>query len=277
MTEGKSSSQRFYSLIILAILIGVGILFIGGGPGAAQPALQEKETRLPEVKNETESFELLGAEIEVEDIKERGVKYEVLILRMRNNSKKAITAYSYSTNDGSYRESDFILGDSPIAPEAIYNLRINMQSIEIPGKATSDHPTVTILAVVFDDRTAEGDFNAVDAIFNDRLGQKIQLERINALLDETLNSPERDSPAVCDILRARIEALPTKREGKQPRAVEEGLSYIKMRVDYLIKHIKEFHESGGKILPQIEIYGSVSVQDALRKLKEANKKYIAML
>jgi hypothetical protein len=255
-----SRTNTIFAILALLFLASLGV---GNWPsGARQRAQKDK---LPQVKNETESFQLVSAE-----------KIDFLLqLRLKNISKKAITAYKIGYGNGWQTGIDKIIGDDMVAPGEIEEFRTPFNNI-----SNSDDPaspqSVTILAVVFDDRSSEGDFQAADEILNDRLGQKMQLERINRLIQAVLKSPDANTPAALGRLKSQIASLSEDQGKGQPFAIHIGLYYVKQQVLKQIEYIEEWQQSG-KALLEAELYDSVNLQDALVKLKKLGEKRIAKL
>ena len=254
----RSSSKPIFFVLLL-----VAFLSVGGMSSRALPEPQKEE--LPQVRNETESFQLISIE---------RIGY-LLQLRLKNTSKKAITAYKIGYNNGWQTGIDKIIGDDIVAPGEIEEFRTPFSNLSNSDGPTSPQ-TVTILAVVFDDRSSEGDFQAADDILNDRLGQKIQLERINRLIQGVLKSPDGNTPAALSRLKSQIASLSEDQGKGQPRAIHTGLYYMKQQVLKLIEELEQWQRDG-KALLRTELYGSVNLQDALVKIKELGEKRIPKL
>lgn len=274
----RSSSKPIILTLLFVALLGASVMI-----SRALPESQKHE--LPRVKNETESFQLVSVD-KIGDL---------LQLRLKNTFNKAITAYTISYGNSRQTGIDKILGNDVVAPGEIEEFRTPLANVSNSDASTLQEQVVTILVVVFDDRSSEGDFKAADDILNDRLGQKIQLKRINRLIRAALNSPDVDTPATLSRLKAQIASLPEDQEVGQSLAVHFGLNYMKQHVLQHIADIERWHQSGGKSMLQAELYKSdkfqgqlrkfkirealdnLSIQDTLGMLKELNDKRIAKL
>jgi hypothetical protein len=255
--------NRSSSKPVVLILLFVALLSASVMTSRALPEPQRQE--LPQVRNETESFQLVSVE-KIGDL---------LQLRLKNTSKRAITAYKIGYSNGWQTGIDYLIGDDVVAPGEIEEFRTPFNNLSSSDDPTSPQ-TVTILAVVFDDRSSEGDFKAADDILNNRLGQKIQLERINRLIKGVLKSPDSNTPAALSRLKSQIASLSEDQGKGQPRAIHTGLYYMKQQVLKQIEELEQWQRDG-KALLRTELYGSVNLQDALVKIKELGEKRIPKL
>ena len=263
MRSNIAGFKRSSSKPVVLILLFVALLSASVMTSRALPEPQNQE--LPRVRNETESFQLISVE---------RLGY-LLQLRLKNTSKKAITAYKIGYSNGWQTGIDKILGNEVVAPGEIEEFRTPFSNVSNSDDPTSPR-TVTILAVVFDDRSSEGDFQAADDILNDRLGQRIQLERINLLIQGVLKSPDTNTPAALGRLKAQIASLSEDQGKGQPRAIHTGLYYMKQHVLKQIEELEQWQRDGKDMLRE-ELYGSVNLQDALVKLKKLGEKRIPKL
>lgn len=115
-------------------------------------------------------------------------------LTLRNNSPKAMTAFVLSSNvDASteYRfEAEFAISENDfvIAPGDQYDSAINIPS----GPTDQKDINVNLLAVIFADKSSEGDQKVIQEVEDQRLGRKIQLSRALPLLDKLLSLPDTE-------------------------------------------------------------------------------------
>jgi len=164
---------------------------------------------VPTVKDNTGSFRLIS----LERIDHR------FVMRVQNTSDKAITAYAKAVCDFPESSADYTLGDQSIKPGEVV-------TIDTPAKAVSDHcgsaktqPTITILAVVFDDRTTAGEYQWAKGILDDRGGNRIQLKRINSLLRKAQKWPDAGELPRLRGSRLRSRRFPWMRTKLQPYEV----------------------------------------------------------
>jgi hypothetical protein len=203
-------------------------------------------------------------------------KDDLLVLRHKNVSNKTITAYEFDLGHGVRSSRDYIPYDDGVGSGDVIEDVLPLGNFDPPYPpvpSASDKPVLTILAVVFDDRSSEGDYNAAAYILNHRLGQKIQLKRIRQLIRDGLKSKDQEFSAPFYALKSQIESLPT--EG-QSVALRSGLNYAKER---LLRHINEVEQwrYGGESLLSHGIHDSTSLRDALTKLKRMCEEQIVKL
>jgi len=132
-------------------------------------------------------------------------------LSLRNGYDKKITAFTVTVN-GLIVMTDFAYSEGEdqraIAPGAVYTSGFSYVDRSINrGAAARDDFDINVLAVVFDDKSSDGDEKAVAGILHDRHKSKRVLTRIVDLLTEDLNSPRTIDETVFDELRSRISSL----------------------------------------------------------------------
>src|SRR6185369_17584646 len=185
-------------ILFIACLLGLGI----GGVSLKVQTSTGKQTNGPRIQNRTQSFEVAQV---IPIVGENGA----VGLSLRNRYNKNITACSVSVN-GSITEVDFAFSELEdqrgLSPESVYEQKYSFAR-RVNKSAARQNLDISILAVVFDDKTGDGDPKFVTEILDTRLGSKIQLTRIIALLNDALNLPRVPYEAV-DTLKARISSLP---------------------------------------------------------------------
>jgi hypothetical protein len=158
----------------------------------------------PKVQNKTRSFELTRARRNL-DIDLAGPE-----LSLRNGYEKHITAFAVSVN-GLIVLSDFLLNENedrrPIAPGAVYTGGFGTVRRSVDRGAAREDFDIKVLAVVFDDRSSDGDWREVAFILEQRLRMKRLLTRVVDLINEDLNSLRTIDDGVFDELRSRISSL----------------------------------------------------------------------
>ena len=216
MRPFKSVLQRSSVPVIIFIvcLLGLGI----GGVSLKGQKSAGIQSKVPRIQNKTRSFEVarvspsLGESAEVE-------------LSLRNRYSKNITACAVSVN-GSITEIDFAYSELEdqrgISPESVYKQNYSFAR-HVNQSAARQNLDISILAVVFDDKTGDGDPKLVTEILDTRLGSKIQLARIIALLNNALNSPGVPNEAAVGRLKARILSLPIDSVNSSSETAREGL------------------------------------------------------
>lgn len=244
MRLSKTVLQRSSVPVILLIvcLLGLGI----GGVSLKGQKSTGIQSNSPRIQNRTRSFEVAQVSPSV------GENGDVE-LSLRNRYSKNITACAVSVN-GSITEVDFAFSEledqSGISPESVYTEKYSFAR-HVNKSAARQNFDISILAVVFDDKTGDGDPKFVTEILDTRLGSKIQLTRIIALLNNALNLPRVPDEAVIDTLKARISSLPVHSASPTSETEREGLRNQK-----------------SDALRRLESQTSLNPQERIRSLKE---------
>jgi hypothetical protein len=265
-TEKLSTKQRLF--VISCIVLGIGffstaVLFSSGGSN------QKKEDRLPTLKDSTGSFKVISLE----------KKDPFFVMQVQNISDKAITAYTKGVCDYPESSSDYSLGGGSIKPGEIVK-------IDTPSNAVADHcdpaktpPTITFLAVIFEDKTYAGEFQWAKGMLDNRRGLKIQLKRINALLAKASKWPDVEKAVAIERLSNQIASLPID-EG-EGSAVQGGLSSAQQRALFLLDELKKWQQQSlttqslENIPVREELMGIKNVQEGLGKLIAVHEKWIS--
>lgn len=198
---------------------------------------------------------------------------------MQNTSNKSITAYVTAVCNVPDSSTDFAIGDHSIEPGGTVDVATSIQDVSAMCGPRINQPTVTILAVVFDDRSYAGEFQWAKGILDERRGNKIQLKRINDLFTKALKWPDAGKVAAIERLEDQIAALPVD-EVEEP-AVRGGLSDAKQRALYLLGELKQWHQSSltSQSRPNIPVRGELAGIDSLpkgiEKLITLNEKWIS--
>jgi len=198
---------------------------------------------------------------------------------MKNTSKKAITAYVKAVCDVPESSTDYTIGDDLIEPGEVVDITTPVQAVRDKCGVGIAQPNITILAVVFDDRTYAGEVQWATGILEDRRGNKIQLKRINRLLAKASKWPDVSQPVALKRLKAEIAALPVEEE--EAPAVRSGLSDAKQRALFLLDELKQRHEKSLTTQSRViiptrgEMQGIRSIREGIDKLISLNEKWIS--
>jgi hypothetical protein len=262
-TRSLSTRQRLF--VVCCFVLGAILLSTAALSSSARRS--QREVSLPIVKDNTGSFGVIGLE-------RLDGRFET---RMQNTSKKAITAYITAVCDVPESSTDYTIGDHLIEPGEIENITVSFQAVSSMCGSKTTQPTITILAVVFDDRTYAGEFLLAKSILDDRRGNKMQLKRINRLLAEALKWPDAGEPAAIERLKDEIAALPV--DDSEAPAVRGGLSDAKQRALYLLDELKQWHQKNlttqSREITRGELAGIKSLQQGIDKLISLNEKWIS--
>jgi len=259
-----STKQRLFvvsSVVLGTILLTASVLSSSG-------RRSQQEVSLPTVKNKTISLQFIA-------IEKLQTKF---VTRMQNTSNKAITAYVMAACDVPESATDYSIGPDSIEPGKVVEIITPVRALDKCSSATTQ-PSITILAVVFDDRSTEGDYGWAKGILDDRRGLKIQLKRINRLLREALGRADRDEPKAIARLKAEISSLPID-EGAEP-AVRGGLSAAKERVLFYLTELEQWHPSAvssasaQNVSSRAEFAGVTRIEEGIARMASLNENWIS--
>lgn len=184
---------------------------------------------------------------------------EILLL-LKNDYGRSINALTVSIGDLTIN-NDYIYSGKGIAPSSQYTFHIPKQSVM---SSQSEQPAINILAVVFDDRTGDGEDRYVSKILNARSGEKMQLSRILPLLRNALKSPDDELPSALDELVSRVSALPESSDDQLSSDMQDA---SRSRKEFVLK-----------IIQTIKANQSGDNRASLRKhLAELKRQYEALL
>jgi hypothetical protein len=201
----RSSSVPIVVFAVLVLFLSIGAARKSGSQPGNQDWTQKLQSITPRVQNKTRSFEITRAR------QNRGVSGSGPELSLRNGYDKNITAFAVSVN-GLIALSDFVYSESEdgraIAQGAVYtrwfgNVR---RSAHRPAPAQEDFD-IEVLAVVFDDKSSDGDKEAIGFLLDQRLKSKRLLTRVVDLLNEDLDSSRTSDDTMSAELRSRISSL----------------------------------------------------------------------
>ena len=176
-----------------------------------------KQFRPPAVENKTRSFRLVSQERDAGN----------LVLRFENKSTLTITAYTISLGQASIG-ADFFSNTAQrgVAPGAIEEVRIPLLNL-----SSQSQNKIIVATVVFQDHTAEGDFQAARVIFDRRQGYATQMQRIRSLLLEASQTRDQGASATPAALlkqvRDTISSLPERDDKTPSPGMKSGLNFAK--------------------------------------------------
>jgi hypothetical protein len=127
------------------------------------------------VHNNTQALQVTKAEI----------NGNLLHLSLKNGYNKNINWFRISFGNNNSVEADFTFAEPPVlAPNASYE-------DDFPIQPDSNILNITIVSVLFDDNSSDGNANYAQTIKEKRNGQKIQLKRLLPLLQDAINTPDK--------------------------------------------------------------------------------------
>ena len=168
-------------------------------------------------------------------------------ISLRNVSSKNINGIEVSV-DSSTSQIEFLAADEPshqvLLPGAIIETWF-------PLSNTSTPVDVSVLAVVFDDQTGDGDPSLIKEITEQRLGVKKQLMRFRPILKAALSSPDADSIAILDELKSKIEDLPDgllDKDSADSGAMRIGQSIAKQQIHHDVEALRRTQLNKGGVM-----------------------------
>lgn len=185
----------------------------------------------PRIENKTQSFQVANLELNA-----AGNDY---LVTLQNISNKNINGYSIGTGPGSTVEVELTTAERVISPGETTQERIPISHLR--GSKIPDQPLnpIIIRAVLFDDGTSDGDYKAIAPMKQRRLGAKLQLQRVNAILESALSTPGKITPDNLNNIEAQISALSTEPSAGQPPMVQSGLKSAKEDVLSELESLKQ--------------------------------------
>lgn len=178
---------------ITSLFIVGAFLFISTMPSKSfsrMPNQNSSWERQITVRNFTENLKVVNLEVARDG---RHVR-----LTLRNNHSKTITAFTLG-EDRRHSTIDLIDTDKVFAPGA--------ERVEEYDLPQTQEPIIIIQAVVFDDKSAEGNPEFIKKITESRLGEKTQLNLIIPLLESILNAPDAQLGRALETNQSRILQL----------------------------------------------------------------------
>lgn len=140
-------------------------------------------------------------------------------LSLRNGYEKNITAWAVSVN-GLLNTMDFVYSEGEdrigIIPEAVYTTTFGYAQNHHAVAARQDLD-IKVLAVVFDDKSGDGDQQLVAGLLDWRRKSKERLTRIVALLDRDLNSLGAIDDTAFNGVKSRLSSLAVSSHGPNER------------------------------------------------------------
>ncbi|HEX8136300.1 MAG TPA: hypothetical protein VF544_01795 [Pyrinomonadaceae bacterium] len=182
----------------------------------------------PQVENRTQTLQVIS-------IEPKGGDY---LLSLKNGSDKSINGYSLAIGPRGILDADLTTVGRAIAPGASFTERIPAANLRSSSTGDSLQPTITIMAVLFEDSTSEGDSSAIDRHKARRAGAKGQLDTILPLIKATLDTPDSELPAALEKLKARVASLPEMPDHGRPPAFTSGLKGAKQDTLMMLQNLQ---------------------------------------
>lgn len=237
----RKSKGRWIFLVAAALTVtALAVSVVVFSARRQEPKPYQAENLL--INNKTQGFEVVSA---VSD-------GEFIHLTLRNNYSQGINAFTLSASANSGVQVDLTHNDNRIEPGAIYHYRVLPDSLDSSASAIKPL-TITILDVVFEDGTGDGDPTAIADIQNRRRGERIALARLVPLMAQALNSRGAETGEDIERLKEQIsfavENLTSEQQGEILGGILHGKGYLIAEIEEAQKHGKgvNLHEQLLKI------------------------------
>jgi hypothetical protein len=202
----KDLSNRTKSVACAIAGTGVFLLLVTGWPlrrpsrvAAAEPA-QSSDIH---VANMTKSFTVVKTSVNGRN----RVGARQIALSLRNDYDKAVTAYA-AGRDGVYSRRDLITAQA-IPPGGT----VEFQDATPPPPDDAG-VVVTVLAVVLEDGSGDGDPKIVQEFLDSRAAELAQEVRIKRLLEKAAAAADEKFPEEFEALKSKVLGLPVKEAGR---------------------------------------------------------------
>lgn len=217
------------------------ILILGVGAWTVRKSSPQQQAK-PQVVNKTQSFQVEELVLNAER--------NAYLLTLKNGYNKSINGYSIGVGS-SKLDVDLTSGERTIAPGGTTQESIPASRLHADGVNGLPLNTINVLAVMFDDGSSDGDSPAIAIIRQRRLGIKLQLQRINSILESNTASSGSVTPITLGQIRQQISTLSIEPSAGQSPMVRSGLKSAKedllLEIDALKQKPGQYEEGLQKI------------------------------
>lgn len=214
-------------IVVITILSCLAALGITAFSSRKQKATVEESLRQKQER-------LRGAELRIKNLThgltvvklEKDVDQDLIRVILRNDYPKTITAYEVAVGSGTI-QSQCITEETddrtPIHPgdirEEVYPLQDDVDSLGI-----------RVLAVIFEDRSSDGELQYVQEMQDYRHGLILGIRHSLELLNETIRAPKAELPQALAKLQRELSPVSQRAEGTLPHFVELGMRDATARI-----------------------------------------------
>ena len=203
----KHKKLTLWTSVIALSVLCVLVLALGGFIRRNTQG-QRPKAKAIRIESKTQSFNVIQNDEAIADI--QNSQHDGIQLSLRNGSDQNITAFVLSLN-GLIFMTDFVYSEKRqegILAHAIYTNRFGFMH---PRGNDPEQPfEITVLGVVLDDGSSEGDPRSIWPILNGRQRCKEEVTLILSLLNRTLDSARGVDKAALDTLKSRISSIPAE-------------------------------------------------------------------
>jgi hypothetical protein len=184
------------------------------------------------------------------------------IILLKNNYTKNINGYVIGIGASGKVTVDLTIGSRAITPGDVAEERIPISNLRASSEGDEPHPSITILAVLFEDGTSEGAAPAIAEIKEKRAATKIQLKRVLPLIQNLLSPPGSSKLITLDQLKEQIASLP---EGAEDAASPHAKRGFRSAKEDALTNLQNLEQS------------DIGLQEGLKRIKTTIEKRISRL
>jgi hypothetical protein len=275
-----ASSPLSLGLIFMVSMLIVAAIALGLSKGGNPQASQDQSSTVPVVVNQTEALrvESLTSVDAPPDAKEKSY-----ILTLKNVSSRKLVAWVVKPPSGATIAAGAVISNAGLEPGQSFSHTIYDTSPNKPGPKQ-----ITIALAMFEDGSSEGDFSTHEFVTNSRAASKLQMERINEILQAALlarhntkgQSLKTNKQWLQDIA-SEISQLPQTAPPNQPSAAmglisskEGSLALLKDLIEWEDVRHTDSLKANGILRNQGSLFGASDVQDGVLKIIRHNENLI---
>lgn len=225
MKRYRPQIKLFLMPSLILIIIGLSAYFANqaSSQGPALKLSNRTNSQGPPLKlsNKTNAFEVAKVEISSGRVR----------LTLKNNYNKTIAAYAISAGANTHNLRE-LASEDLLTPGST-----RKHDLQLPSEGD-----ITVLAVVFEDRTSDGDATAAKEINDYRLGKKTQNDRIIPLLEKVLAARDEEMQSALVKAQAAIYTLSTDSVEKS-HFIIAGLSDAKEAILMDLEELKQLGQT----------------------------------
>jgi hypothetical protein len=227
---GGTNSLGVLSLIaVIAVILGIG--FLKPAAVTADREAQREVNKKIQVDNKTQSLEVISAE----------TSEGWVHISLRNNSKKSVDGLQVRVGDVAV-QTEFLGTDITFQAGSVFAERY-------PTQQDSNNRGVTILCVVFDDGSSEGQPKYIKQIDDTRLGARTQTRRALSLIDQALARSNVNTETL-EKLKTDISSLPVRDNDDDNNDIVAGLQNRRAQLISQIEGVRSAQAMVGTNGPQ---------------------------
>ncbi|CAN5401080.1 hypothetical protein BH18ACI2_BH18ACI2_22350 [soil metagenome] len=246
----RSTGSRS-SLITLTILGLACCAFVWVFAGTSTPSDKRKDSQ--SINASPPSLNVVSSELQGNSLR----------LVLRNNTDKVINGFQIVVL-GTRVQVELLNADEP----ALQSLQPG-ETYEDSFRVSSNGQTegVSVLAIVYEDGTSEGEPQYIKEIKETRIGQKKHLTRFLPLLAKSITDPSENESRLLEKLESDLQILQDSQDQDLPGNVRLGLHDERLRMEHNIQSIRRRQQK----------QGGADSKTALRNLKGKVEKKLVKL